>query len=283
MFFFRYLQFHIQTPMKNFKLRIVGFLAIVIMFSLPVCGQTKNELWLNFGGGLNFIHSFDQGASPLNYWGIGLNSNPSVIWKRNKLHYQFDSRTMANLCLNDFKQQAFEFDLDYRFELLYHLHDSYDNRLHFWVGGATQSFFNIKYYPQLMNAALGMTDFINLCASGMVQYDFAPINNGEHHLFTAYAKLSLPLLSFVNRPTFSYIGNATADPGDFSYLLKDREHLTMVFTGGSSDIGLFYNLPNKNKIGISYRWDYLTTRHRGSYRFDHAIHTFNFNFMFNIL
>jgi hypothetical protein len=41
-------------------------------------------------------------------------------------------------------------------------------------------------------------------------------------------------------------------------------------------------LLNKNKIGLTYRWDYLTSRNKGPYRFDHAVHSFNVIYMFNI-
>jgi hypothetical protein len=35
-------------------------------------------------------------------------------------------------------------------------------------------------------------------------------------------------------------------------------------------------------IGLSYRWDYLTTRNKGYYRFDNAFHTISLDFMFKL-
>lgn len=65
-------------------------------------------------------------------------------------------------------------------------------------------------------------------------------------------------------------------------MTSNRESFIMLVPGVSTDIGLFVNLLNNNKIGLSYRWDYLTTRHKGSYRFDHANHSVNVTYMFNL-
>lgn len=92
----------------------------------------------------------------------------------------------------------------------------------------------------------------------------------------------LPLFGWAKRPGFSYIGNATVGQG-LDHLLKEREKFFKWFPGASTEIGLLCNLPNKNKVGVNYRWDYLTTRHKGSHRSDHAIHSFNLTFMFNII
>ena len=53
-------------------------------------------------------------------------------------------------------------------------------------------------------------------------------------------------------------------------------------TGATTDIGFYFNLLNGSRIGLNYRWDYLTTRHKGIYRYDNAIHSINLNFMFNL-
>ena len=256
------------------------FLLLVLLVAVPSFAQ--KSVWLGAGVGLNFMHSFDQGISALNYLGTGANIAPNITVERPNFRYEIEPRVMGNLCFNDYSQQAREIDIDLRMEFLYRCYSSDDNRLRVWAGGDLQPFVNYKMYSHLMNAALGLSIFTNFDAAGLVQYDFAPSWDGNHYRFTTYAKLSLPLLTFANRPGFAYIGNATSDPSGLG-LLRDREHLTMFMPGARTDIGLYFNLPNKNKIGVSYRWDYLTTRHHGIHRFDHATHTFNCIFLFNLL
>lgn len=264
----------------HFMIKKNLFLFLVLLVAMPSFAQ--KSIWLGAGGGLNFVHSFEQGTSALTYLGPGINIAPNFIVERPNFRYEIESRVMGDLCFNDYMKQGYEIDFDLRMEFMYRCYSGYDNRLRVWAGGDLQPFANFKLYSHLMNAAFGMTTFTNIDAAGLVQYDFAPSRDGNHYRFTTYAKLSLPLLSFVNRPGYAYIGNATSDLSGLG-LLKDREHLTMFMPGARTDIGLFFNLPNKNKIGVSYRWDYLTTRHRGSHRFDHAIHTFNCIFLFNLL
>ena len=251
-------------------------------FPRPVFKNGAVPIWLNASTGTSIIQSVDLGASPLRYFGVGLNVNPGITLEWDDYRLQYDGRLFANLCFNNVFAETFEFDIDSRLEFLYHCYDTYHNRLHFWAGGTIQAYFNIKYYPQLMNAALGYSLFGNLHATGMAAYDFAPLYDGEHNLFTAYAKLSLPLVGLVNRPGFAYIENATGSVINVNDLQSQREDFAMLFPGVSTDIGLVLNLPNTNKIGISYRWDYLTTRNNTTYRFDHAIHAFNLNYMFNL-
>ena len=116
----------------------------------------------------------------------------------------------------------------------------------------------------------------------MMQYDFAFIRGGSHNLLSAYGKLSLPIVGGVIRPGFAYMDNYTSSMNIANTILQDYETFYKWFPGVTTDIGFYFNLLNGNRIGINYRWDYLTTRHKGIYRFDNAIHSFNLNLMFNL-
>lgn len=173
-------------------------------------------------------------------------------------------------------------DIDSRTEFLYRFYDSKRNRLHLWTGGALQGYFNDKEIPAMMNASTGFTMFMNLCAEGMLSYDFAFIREGRHPLLTAYGKLILPAIGLAIRPGYAYMDNYTSDIYESNTILQDYESFGKWFPGVGTDIGLYFNLLNGNRIGLSYRWDYLSTRHKGAYRFDNALHSLNLNFMFNI-
>ena len=86
----------------------------------------------------------------------------------------------------------------------------------------------------------------------------------------------------VVRPGYAYMDNYTQDINMINTLLQDYESFGKFFPGVSTDVGLYFNLLNGNRIGLNYRWDYLTTRHKGIYRYDNAIHSVYLSFMFNI-
>lgn len=263
------------------------FLILILAITLPLRSQNRNpyipqklSIWLQTGGGTNIVHSADMGASPMNYVGGGLNitQGGTMIWDRCQVH--LESRALANVELNKAAGDIFAFGYDGRAEFLYRCYNYKD--LHVWAGGATQAYMDIKYYPQLMNASVGGSIFFNLHATGMVQLDFLPFFDFNHNLCSIYGKLSLPLLGSVTRPGFAYMDNFTSSLNLMNSFFQDYQTNFMAFPGVSTDVGIFLNLLNKNKIGLTYRWDYLTTRHTGCYRFDHAAHTFNIVYLFNI-
>lgn len=249
-------------------------------FSRPAFNDSDTPFWLNTGTGLNLIHCYDQGASPLTYFGAGANLRAgfSFLLCEYDSYVSFNLRGLGNIALSNVSTQAYDFGVEMKLEYLYSLGGRYVN---VWVGGAIPIYFQFNYSPQLMNAALEYSSFFNWNVEGAVTYDFAKFD-GAHNWLTAYGKLSLPLLGFVGRPGFAYIDNATGHLIGNEQIENNRATLVIGFPGVSTDIGLFVNLLNNNKIGVSYQWDYLTTRHQGSYRFDHANHSFNINFMFNL-
>lgn len=249
-------------------------------FQKPVYQGSKVPVWLHAGTGFNLTHFFDQGISPLPYLGVGANFHPGISLLWNNSYVSINLRGSGNVAVSNAQSQAYHFGIDLNYEYLYRFYDV--NNLHLWAGGTITNYININYSPYLMNAALGYSAFLFNCnAEGMIQYDFAKYH-GAHNMLTAYGKLSLPLFGAATRPGFAYIDNYTESLISTEDLTPTREAFLMPFPGVSTDIGLFVNLFNNNKIGVSYRWDYLTTRHKGFYRFDHATHSFNVTYMFNI-
>ena len=250
-------------------------------FPKPVY-RSKVPVWLNLGLGQGIPRCFDQGASPLRYAGIAADLNMGVTVEWSRYHVQADTRGSMGFLLNTAGAVTYDFGIDLRAEFLYRCYENHNNHLYLWAGAAAQDFIDIRYYPQLMNASIGASVFGSLQGVGMVQYDFAPLHDGEHNLFTCYAKLSLPLLTRVSRPGYAYMDNYTSDLETSATILSDYEKFYMFVPGVTTDVGLYFNMFNNNKIGISYRWDYLTTRNQGTYRYDRAAHTLFTTFMFNL-
>ena len=241
--------------------------------------KSKVPIWINMSTGLNISNCYDNGTVPYSYLGVGGNFRlgATIEWRR--CHVQTETMLLGGMF---FDLNGYVIDLESRTEFLYRCFDGKRNRFHVWAGGGVQSFYDIKAISSLMNAATGVSTFENLCAEGMVQYDFASIRGGAHNLISIYGKLSLPIAGLVIRPGFAYMDNYTSDINMANTLLEDYETFGKWFPGVGTDVGLYFNLLNGNRIGLSYRWDYLTTRHKGAYRYDNAIHSINLNLMFNL-
>lgn len=259
------------------------FLSVVLMMAIATSAQTpksgKSAGWLNTSVGFNMVDCYDNGTIPYAYWGAGANLSlgGTVEWRR--CHIQLEER----LFVNGFSElTSFAATTDTRLEFLYRLYDNHSNNFHLWLGGDIQSYLDLKEIPELMNASMGLTLFENLCLTSMVQFDFASIKGGTHRLLTAHGKLTLPVAGIAIRPGFAYIDNYTSDLNLLNALLTDYELFPKAFPGVSTDVGLTFNLLNGNRIGLNYRWDYLSTGHKGAYRFDNALHSLNLNFMFKL-
>lgn len=274
--------------MKN-KPLFLAFLLLITTSGIAQPSPTRTvyqngtvPIWINLGMGLNVIDSYDSGVSPQNYVGVGANFKTGVTLEWKRYHIQTEVRGLGNMMFNESDVQSSAYGGDIRVEFLYHGLDFGNGNWHLWYGGGEQAYFDFKIRSQLMNASFGYSSFVNLFGACKVQYDFHPIYHGKHNLFSVYGQLSLPLVGWAQRPCFSYLGNPTSDPSNNFAMLDYYDSFFMAFPGASTDFGFVINLPNSNKIGFSYCWDYLTTRHNGAYRFDHAAHTFNTTFMFNL-
>ena len=262
-------------------IRNIGFLSVALLATIPAHAH-RVSVWLDFGSGVGRFRSFDAGASPMRYsgWGAVLNTGATVEW--NRCHAQIGVMGAAGILTNSVHTGTYDFGVDVRGEFLYKCYENPSRDLHLWAGGALHGVLDIRYFPQLMNASVGATMFGDLQAVGMVQYDFAPSTDGAHKLFSVYAKLSLPLVAYVGRPGFAYMDNYNSSLNLINTYLTDYEAFAMVIPGASITLGWKLNLPNGNKVGLSYDWDYLTTRNHGSYRFDRATHVIRLHFMFHL-
>ena len=242
--------------------------------------NNKVSVYLNGGVGVDITEAYDKGIAPMTLWGPGAAAHLGVTvdWKR--FHIQNESRALFGALLSPL--YGYNLDIQQHLEFLYRFHDGKRDRLHLWAGGGFQEDAFFRIIPSLGNASTSTAVFINLNAEAMVQYDFAFIKNHTHNLLTLYGKVTLPLGGIIERPPFAFMDNYTSDINLINTILTSYETSFMPFPGVSTDVRLQFNLLNGNKIGLSYRWDYLTTRKRGYYRFDNAFHTISVDFMFKL-
>lgn len=239
--------------------------------------KSKVPIWLNMDLGFNVADCYDKGTIPFHYTGFGANAKGGVTIEWGRCHVQTEVQGFYTALSSP---TGTAIHVSHSTEFLYQ--SSTIENWRFWAGGTLHGFADIKDIPMLMNASSCVSLFGNLCASGMVQYDFVFIHEGSYNLrnlLTAYAKLNLPLVGVVSRPDYSYIGNPTVSE---EAVLIDNEVFAKLFSGVSTELGLYLNLPNDNRIGLSYCWNYLTTGKKGIYRYDNALHAINLSFMFKV-
>ena len=236
--------------------------------------QNKVPIWLDFSVGANFAQCADKATIPFRYKGIGANAKGGVTIEWQRCRVNVEGRGFYT-SFTSFSGTAYNVNLSAEF--LYHC--AIVKRWSFWAGGTLQGLMDIKEIPALMNATSSVSSFGNLCATGMVEYPFAFNSDNTHHWLTASGKLSLPIVSAMNRPGYTFIGNPTINEDTW---LGDNETFAKFFPGVSTELGLYLNLRNDNRIGLSYRWDYLTTGKKRAYRYDNALHSINLSFMFRV-
>lgn len=236
--------------------------------------QNEVPVWLDFSVGADFAQCADRATIPFRYKGIGANAKGGVTIEWGSCRVNVEGRGFYT-SFTSFSGTAYDINLSAEF--LYRC--TVVKRWSFWAGGTLQGFMDIKEIPALMNATSSVSSFGNLCAAGMVEYPFAFNSDNTHHWLTASGKLSLPIVGVVNRPGYAYIGNPTINEDAW---LGDNETFAKFFPGVSTELGLYLNLRNDNRIGLSYLWDYLTTGKIRAYRYDNALHSINLSFMFRV-
>lgn len=241
--------------------------------------QTRVPVWLDLSAGLNAVDCYDAGTVPFKYMGMGTNLGMDVTIEWERYHIRPGFRYFNNI-LKDPSGTAI--GLDFSTEFLYRFHDAAQNRFHLWAGGTLQGFLDVKSIPSLQNAATCLSLFGNVGATGMVQYDFAFNPDKNHNWLTTYFKLNVPLCGTINRPGYAYIGNPAINEDAIETLFGGNEAFDKFFPGLNTDLGLYLNLLNGNRIGLNYRWDYLSTGKKGTYRYDNALHSVNLSFMFRL-
>ncbi len=253
-----------------------------VLLTLLMLGSStyaQKSLDLHAGAGMGSINNYDAGTSPFHLKGntIVLNWGASYAWNRYQIETdgRFFNSTLKNLSGND---EALDFNL----EFLYRYLDTKSNRFHFYAGGALEGCGDFKSVPALQNAASSINIFGNVCIINMAQWDFAFNRTKTHNWLTAYAKLSLPITGTAYRPGFAYV----YDPqglDEMEGIFAGYEGFTQFFPGCNTNVGLWLNLKNHNRIGLNYRWDYIRTGKNDIWHFDNTFHSVNLTFMFNIL
>ena len=140
-----------KTSNLGFLMRLKPlFLAVALLIVTYGFAQTSSErtpfkngkmaVWLNTSMGLNVIDCSDQGASPLQYIGVGANLRGGVTLEWKRCHVQATTTGLVSLISNN-SNQSYAFGIDSRAEFLYRTNVFRSNNWQLWAGATLQNYF----------------------------------------------------------------------------------------------------------------------------------------------
>lgn len=253
----------------------------LLVFALLLLGMNafaQKSLNLFVSAGTGNIDNYDLGTVPYHINGSAKvrNWGFNYLWGQHQI--QADGKYLkSTLKTLEGTNVAVDLNVEYHYRCI----NSEDNRLRFHTGAALKAYGEMKSIPSLQNAAICFSILGDLRSVNLAEYDFALSKDKTYYQMTAYGKLSLPLLGVANRPGYSYVYDAQG-LGIFEKLLAGHRSFAKFFPGCSTDFGVWFNMKNKNRIGLSYRWDYISTGKKDIWRYDNAYHTLNISFVFNL-
>ncbi len=238
------------------------FLLPIFLFlsTNPTQAQEKFRSF-NIGVGYTLPKFLDKGFSSLRYQGHAA----SVV---GGFHFRKDSSKLQHIDLRfDYGQMsafAFEFaDVNYfRIEGNYsyqkRIKNIWQDRLQWFVGGSVNTLYTLWDFSNFSNNAFNTSLYVSLSPTTSLAYPFKLWSRQFRATYSAY----LPLLTFAVRPSYG----TTRLPG---FLDDERdEPVAQFFESGSltslnkffrysNTWSLEYFLSNRNRLRLSYEWNYV--------------------------
>lgn len=263
----------------NFKkLSIIPLLVFAVLASAQP--KPKCDVTLSLFGGPSYAALRDLGTSPIVYDGLQLQEGLAV--KVDLQYWSFSgiisgrggAYTSRLLPLKKASFSIYGGSLDFALRADRLLWRSLSDCWHLSVGASLDNYTSLFNASRYMNASFSLNDFLLPNFHLRMEYTI-PDNESIAKLggwFSAHAEVSLSPFGLAYRPGFSYLDNFTSTTSRTDYLFSSYQCLFTWLPALSSNIGVHFNLRTGNRIGISYQWDYLTSRNCGFYRYDDASH-----------
>lgn len=145
-----------------------------------------------------------------------------------------------------------------------------NNGVKLFCGGAVTEMMDIRYAQSLGNAANSFSNLVSLSFSTRGEYTFL---RWQIHL-----QCNLALASLCLRPGFAYIDNFDQHIADPTVNTFDQYRWYPTgFNGVSTQLGITRLMRNGNRIGLDYRWHYLSSHATPTplapYTFEQASHS----------
>lgn len=263
--------------------RASALLAILLLITLPCKAQYRPTATLGISFGCGFTDFYEQGASPLTYFGLAASPGASLLVETVRWRFLFETTSTGGAYTNRFVSSlAFGGSFDSRFSVTRRLIDR--GKRQRWIGLEANNLADIKYNDALMNASFALSNISTLGPRFQIQHDL-PVTRRQHS-YTIDADFFLPIVGVVYRPGYSYMSNYTGGTGGST--LDGYELSIGILNGARTSIGLTRNF-YEYKVRLSYDWlfalsnlsgDYFPPG--GSYLFAEGIHLLRLSINFRL-
>lgn len=260
--------------------KIIRPLLIIVSLScssLSVSGQESpgsGGLYLDLPGGVGYGIFRDQGASPLTYQGLELHPSLGLSWHSPCWRLSGETGLLAGAYGTKLSKLSI---LGGQFYLrLSALRRCWQGgRWSLWAGASADDLFDIRYNDALGNSCTGVGNQVRLGIAGRAECSLSH--------WVLHGEVGIVPVAAVLRPGYAYVANYDRDISNpVANTFEQYRWYAAGVCGLSSDLGATLLLPNGNRFGLSYRWQFITSRtaSEAPWLFEAASHWLCWNFGF---
>ncbi|TVR37081.1 MAG: hypothetical protein EA392_13680 [Cryomorphaceae bacterium] len=228
--------------------------------------QSDTLRFLTIRPGYSWMQGRDVGMSPLLYSGshfhgqIGLEKTKDRCLKVLQLDLTFGEMTTPSLPKGR-RSRALSGQVQMNYAQQYNLKSWKEGRLQWFLGGSWMNFLTLRFHQRYLNNSLNYEFSSSIGPSSSLRYNTEIFGKP----YECFARMDVPLLAFNLRPSF-----ASSIPE--GYIAQERSDVRAFFDSGRlqtlnrffrvrNELGIARVLNNKNRLVISYVWDYYHISH----------------------
>ena len=260
---------------------------LIILLHIGVTTPLYAQWTLQFQNASGYALFRDQGVSPLTYNGIATTPSVNLFFApQTNASWNFSVESQASIGgYEDATMPSFNFSTIGGHALLrikathcLPRQAAAPSPWCFRVGVSTDNRLWLSYNPNLENASFGLTDFMTLNVHGRAELRFGhkihlTDSSATQGRWLAYGEVAIAPLALVYRPGYAYLDNYnSSEEGVIHTILTSYTWSTTSFADIESDIGITRQLRNGNRIGLAYRWNYISSGTARYSRFEQASH-----------
>lgn len=274
-----------QTDLSR-RIAILTLILLGLQTGRPVWAQdgdnphspTATRVTLTQSAGPAYGVMRDLGVSPRLYQAPGMAIDWSVDIERGIWRYQWKLQLFGGaLCHQVLPLESLSINgADVRFALQLGLerqvlkHECWQ----VWAGAALEDRIMLAYNNRYMNASVGMGNLLAPTIWG----------TGECHFnrITLWLTVGGSPLGGWYRPGFAYLDNYSAGDTEVATFGNDYNWQCTFLPHLLGGLGVSWQLPNGNALGVTYGWHYFTTRKSGYWSYEGARHALQFVMTFEL-
>ena len=256
--------------MKSSGIRkLTGSILLIVCLVWPVItsgAQSDTLRFLTMRPGYSWMQGRDVGMSPLLYSGghfhgqIGLEKTKNRCYKVLQLDLTFGEMTTTSLPKGR-RSRALSGRVQMNYAQQYNLKSWKDGRLQWFLGGSWMNFLTLRFHQRYLNNSLNYEFSSAIGPSSSLRYKTELFGKP----YECFVRMDIPLLAFNLRPSF-----ASSIPE--GYIAQERSDVRAFFDSGRlqtlnrffrvrNELGIARVLNNKNRLVISYVWDFYHISH----------------------